>query len=222
MATERLYPHPSIIRGLRADRVDYKLLIAEAIDNSLDAGASTVIVSWGKDEVSIRDNGCGVLRSTVDAMRRIGEHGELPTTRLGRFGVGLKFQSMAAGAAFHVLSQSRDGRVNFTVDWDQMMALGEWEYEKPEWLPVSKHSANTGTHIRIVRLRRRLPTAAYTERIAEEIAAIFYPALMSGRTLTLQGDAIRPQVDPPLEDIRDATVWLRAGKGATIHAGYLA
>jgi hypothetical protein len=120
-------PHVNLLKSLRGERVDYRLLIGEGIDNAFDAGASRIDININPEQISFQDDGSGIVRERLPSLFSLGEHGALSTTQLGRFGVGIKTQAVNSGDVFKVLSISKDGCFSTQVNWPQLLKSGRWQ-----------------------------------------------------------------------------------------------
>jgi len=215
----KITPHVNLLRSLRGERIDYVLLIGEGVDNALDANATSVAITFDDDEVKFVDDGSGIIKTNIAALFSLGQHGAQSTTALGRFGVGITTQAVNAGDRFWVLSTSTDGRFRAHVNWPNVLKSGEWEMENPSWLPVEVGAA-TGTTISIHNLRK--PPKVGLDKIVDDLALRFYPALASGRVIKVNGRKIPAMPEPRLIDIVECQLSLSDGRGAHLRAGILA
>lgn len=90
----------SIIESLRAIGYSLETAVADLIDNSITAGASSICIDSpfkGNDtKLFILDNGCGMDESTLKEAMKLGSSSPSDvrsTFDLGRFGLGLKTAS---------------------------------------------------------------------------------------------------------------------------------
>ena len=90
-------PDTHFLESIRADRGSYTALLAEAIDNSFDAGSTEIVLEVNKKAITMQDNGIGITKDRQGAIVRLGEHGPMPTTALGTFGIGLKYHAISVG-----------------------------------------------------------------------------------------------------------------------------
>jgi len=107
--TRRIPPDPAIARAVGRHH-SFETAVADLIDNSIDAGATHLLVRFIQSRgaiVGLRviDNGRGMSASDLDgamtfARQRDYEHGEL-----GHFGVGLKAASLSQAEELRVYSQ---------------------------------------------------------------------------------------------------------------------
>jgi hypothetical protein len=130
-----LLPDPSrLIEGLRDTGYDFNTAVADVIDNSVDAQASTIDVRILKDVdgevvVDIIDDGCGMTeKELVDAMQ-YGAHGKKSPSRLGKFGLGLKTASTAFCKQLIVVSRKTAKQKPAKAVWDleHVSAVNKWE-----------------------------------------------------------------------------------------------
>jgi hypothetical protein len=89
-----LAPDPRLVRSLGANHT-LESAIADLVDNSIDAGASTVWVRLLTNDgrlvqVEVHDNGSGMDERTIDDAMTIGHQREYNAADLGHFGMGLK------------------------------------------------------------------------------------------------------------------------------------
>jgi len=59
------------------------------------------------------------------------------------------------------------------------------------------------------------------DRIVEDLALRFYPAIADGRRITLNGKVVPLFADPPMTDVVEAEVTLSDGRSARVRAGIL-
>ncbi|MCJ1698611.1 sigma-70 family RNA polymerase sigma factor [Rathayibacter festucae] len=113
MTTHLIAPDPSIIRSLGRN---YSLedAIADLIDNSIDAGATSVRVIFDIAEdvvvgVRIVDDGHGMARDQLLAAMQLGARRQYGTSSLGHFGMGLKSGSLSQARTMLVHTRSVQG-----------------------------------------------------------------------------------------------------------------
>lgn len=211
-------PHPNLLKSLRGEKTDYVKLIGEGVDNAFDAGAEAVKITFTPDEISFTDNGSGITRDRISALFSLGEHGQMTTTQLGRFGIGIKSQAVNCGDVLIIDSISRDGHVSAKANWRNVVKNGRWEIDDPWWQPYLV-DAQHGTTIRITELRTE--PKINEEKVANDLALRFHPALVEGRQILLNGSPISKVDEPAMEDIVAATIALSGGRSAHLRAGIL-
>lgn len=212
-------PEPHYLESVRADKGSWSELLAEAVDNSLDADADQVAIDLLPDTVTIEDNGRGITRDREDAIVKLGAHRPMPNTKLGRFGIGIKYNAISAGQHFFVESTSRDGRMTLAVDWPQVIRSKRWQIPRPHWSVI--RPPGTGTIIEISRLRWKRPQEKDVQAAREHLSHIFYPAIQSGATIRMNGQHLQLLQEPLMTDVVEQTVQLPNGKGAHVRGGML-
>lgn len=213
-----IYPHVNLIRSLRSERIDYVSLIGEGIDNAFDADATLVEIVLDAEKIRFADNGCGITRDNIAKLFSLGAHGSLQTTKLGRFGIGIKYHAVRCGDVLRVDSISKDGRVEAEANWRNILRSGLWHMEDPRWFPVAIDNS-TGTTVVIAALQPG-PKVNF-EKINEEVALRFYPALAEGRRVRLNGHQVERLVEPAMTDIIEREIGLSDGRSARLRAGIL-
>lgn len=212
-------PKVTILRSIRADRGDIVRLCGEAVDNSLDANAAVVSIDENTESIIFQDDGIGIALNRFPALFSLGEHGEMSSTRLGRFGIGIKSQAINVADILDVKSVSVDGCYRARVNWRELLRGGEWEIDDPVRLPVAV-GAQTGTTIALSHLRRLRPFTR--EKIIDELSQRFFPAISDGRRIVLNGTLVPLLVNPRMTDQIEKELVLSGGRGAVVRAGVLA
>ena len=135
-----LPPDPGrMIEGLRDTGYEFKTAIADIVDNSIAANATTVDIRMNMDfrgnlKISIADNGFGMDREHLLNAMKYGSQRRDDPSSLGKFGLGLKTASTAFCRCLSVLSRP-DGSsspLQATWDLDHVVRAGDWELLFPE------------------------------------------------------------------------------------------
>jgi hypothetical protein len=133
-------PDPgATVESLRAIGYDLSMAIADVIDNSISANASTVriLANWnGGDSSSIAvvDDGTGLTDSALFRAMRLGSANATETrqeTDLGRFGFGLKTASFSQCRELTVVSNTTSrSRAVGSWDLDHLRATASWQLRR--------------------------------------------------------------------------------------------
>lgn len=144
--TEEIPPDPErVIEGLRDTGYEFTTAVADIVDNSIAAGASSVDIrlqmDFGGDVLlMVGDNGSGMDRpGLLDAMR-YGSKKRPSAASLGKFGLGLKTASTAFCRRLSVVTRAsaKAEVLKATWDLDHVAELGKWQVLLP---PVPQHEA---------------------------------------------------------------------------------
>lgn len=134
--TVEIIPDPvSLMESMRAVGYTVDAAIADLIDNSLSAGATTIDVEYdphGDPFIAILDNGRGMSRSELEIAMRHGSRNPADArdpSDLGRFGLGLKTASLSQCRRLTVVSRAHDATSALSWDLDVV-------HEKRRWLAV--------------------------------------------------------------------------------------
>lgn len=214
-------PDTHFLDSVRADRGSYWVLLAEAIDNAFDAAATEIKLTLTKELISLHDNGIGITKDRQASLVRLGEHRAMPTTALGMFGIGLKYQAISAGNILDVDSRSKDGQMLLHADWQAVERSGLWQIDDPKWIETIHSEHKTGTHIKIRSIRWPSVTARDLKTCNEKLPQYFYPALAMNRKIILNGEALPVLHEPEMKNVVDGEVRLASGKGARVHGGII-
>ncbi len=124
MEKQLLPPNPSrLIEGLRDTGYEFNTALADVIDNSVDAGATTIAVRIDMDSdgdivVAVADNGSGMNRDGLLNGMTYGAAVHADAKRLGKFGLGLKTASTAFCRRLSVISRDAGTASPVKAVWD--------------------------------------------------------------------------------------------------------
>lgn len=159
----------------------------ELIDNSIDAGATRVDVSFSggaRGRFVIKDNGAGC--DDLESIFRLG--GSPKQGGSGRYGVGAKGSMAYFGSAFDVVSVCGGVKRRLTWDTDKDIASGEWK----NGMKVHKPQETTepsGTSITIFRPHTKRVAGA---SIVGDLSQLLEPAIRGGVSVIYNGEEIEP------------------------------
>ena len=171
---------PGILRTLNAQTMVWKIALAEAVDNSFDSGATSArIVFKGKNSVEIIDDGDGC--ADIEKMLTIGTHYRQATTKLGRFGVGLK--ELACWLWGELSIETVQNRImrKASVDWERLAKQDHWNI--PDAVENKASNSEHGTRLLFNRTTRNPPELA---TLAEEMGYLFAPAIWIGKQIVIE------------------------------------
>lgn len=124
---------PVLMESTRAMGYSLESAIADIIDNSIAAQASSVLVKFSPYDtmqyVSILDDGTGMNRQQIDDAMRYGSQSSLVIREdcdLGRFGLGLKTASLSQCRCLTVISKQGDNVEARRWDLDKIYESGSW------------------------------------------------------------------------------------------------
>lgn len=128
-------PDPQrISEGLRDTGYEFSTAVADIIDNSISARATTVDVRMamdfsGKVFVAIADDGCGMDKDGLINAMRYGSKRRVDPSSLGKFGLGLKTASTAFCRRLSVISRAdaNEPLLKATWDLDHIAKTEKWE-----------------------------------------------------------------------------------------------
>ena len=131
-----------LTNSLRDIGYEFPTAVADLVDNSISAGASTVDVLIdfrGSDSVVIiADDGRGMTANEIDEAMRFGSRRNYSLNELGRYGLGLKTASISQCRRVTVTSRKAAVRRRLStrvLDVDHVEACDSWEildYTSPD------------------------------------------------------------------------------------------
>ena len=126
-------PDPErVIEGLRDTGYDFNTAIADIVDNSIAANATSVDILVNMDPqldvtVYVADNGCGMNQKELWNAMKYGSDRRPDAKSLGKFGLGLKTASTSFCRKLSLVSRGEDGVIR-KVQWDlDYVALNGWK-----------------------------------------------------------------------------------------------
>jgi hypothetical protein len=110
--SKRLPPAARYVESLTHQGYGFEAAIADLIDNSIDAGAHNVVVSFLRDDdhlvsLLVIDDGKGMNEEQLDVAMTVGGQQEYADSALGHFGAGLKAASLSHADALTVISRTK-------------------------------------------------------------------------------------------------------------------
>ena len=206
-------------------------MLGECIDNAFDANASHVDIRIGKrmtkghEFIEVTDTGDGCDRP--DVMVKLGGRRAHRTTRLGRYGIGLKEALFWWGGAAHLLSiVTTSGKVTTQIkaDWGEVCRTGDWTHAI-EKRPRAAEDGERGTKIRVRPLVHKMPEGKDWDGLVARLGYIYAPALKQGRSISLEKNGVRFPVQkwetPNLAEHISQTIDVD-GKRVHVYAGIVA
>lgn len=130
MKEEVVAPSVMLLESMRSIGYSFSAALADLIDNSITAGATTVDIDADviKGEyVAILDNGQGMTSDVArEALRLAGNSGERDERDLGRFGLGLKTASLSQARCVTVATRRAGATTVLRWDIDHVIGSGQW------------------------------------------------------------------------------------------------
>ncbi|MFI6864055.1 ATP-binding protein [Streptomyces sp. NPDC050421] len=110
--TKRLPPAARYVESLTHQGYGFEAAIADLVDNSIDAGARNVVVSFLRDEdrlvsLLVIDDGRGMDDAGLDTAMTVGGRQNYDDDALGHFGAGLKAASLSHADSLTVISRTK-------------------------------------------------------------------------------------------------------------------
>jgi hypothetical protein len=151
----------------------WQKMICELIDNSFDAEATLINISFPGGKVfSIEDNGIGCR--DLNLMLNLGSRFELENNDIGKYGVGCKLAMIWLWGRTHLETCYRGHSTSASVNW-QKVALGEESFPPAIQSPLDSH--RIGTFVKCF-AERAYPKNLNSLR--ENIASTYTPAIENG------------------------------------------
>lgn len=212
-------PRPSTIGSIQAKQQPWWLMLAELIDNSLDAQATTVRIVFDKDSVIVEDDGVGCEQ--VADMLTLGAHSSKGRITAGMWGVGGTTAMIWIGRETRIDTVHQHVKRSVRVDWSDIKAKEKWTLPRP--LAIESDAAQ-GTRIAILRLRTHKPK---WDELISRLGAVFGYAIEDGRRITLKPPSgsvvsVEPPKAPMFSRAIQETIHLTGGRKLLLNAGIVA
>ncbi|MCG3040452.1 ATP-binding protein [Streptomyces sp. S1A] len=110
-----LPPDAGYARALTNQGYGFEAAVADLIDNSIDAGADSVVVHFLRDSdrilsLLVLDNGHGMNDAELDQAMTVGRRRDYDGQALGMYGTGLKAASLSQARSLTVISRTKRSR----------------------------------------------------------------------------------------------------------------
>lgn len=204
-------PDTHFIDSIRNTRISYAEALSELIDNGFDAGATEIAIRFGPDSIHVSDNGRGC--EDLSAMLALGRHKKSESTRLGRYGVGLKNAAIGMGDLLEIKSRRNGIQRKVVIGWD---TLTNWSAVVEEI-----ESKQVGTEISISQITKG---RVNHNQLKAQLGFTFRPALVSGKSITIDiggVQAVEPELMPELENVIQEEVEWGDGLSFKVMAGII-
>lgn len=177
-------PESHLLYSVASQNLLWKDALGEWIDNAFDANAATVAIEFGKDYLTVSDNGSGT--ADLEAFATLGSSRRHSTTKLGRYGIGSKDGALWAGgveSSLNVTSvHGRQCRM-LVIRWMDM-AKDSWRHDPVLSRPSTP--GEVGTVITVSPIVRNIPHGAEWDDLVTEIGYLYSPAIKRGRQITMR------------------------------------
>ena len=161
--TRRLPPDPRVMEAIGHNH-DLGSAVADLVDNSIDAGAGTVMIMVVRRRgqvvrLLIVDDGAGIPDDQLDRAMSVGAGREYRAGDLGHFGIGLKAAAFSQAGSLVVVSRTA-GADGAGRRWLQERARDDFSCEVlapqacADVLAEARLTGPAGTVVRLDRLRR--------------------------------------------------------------------
>ena len=109
--SKRLPPAARYVESLTHQGYGFEAAIADLVDNSIDAGANKVVVSFLRSadrllSLLVIDDGQGMDEAGLDVAMTVGGQTAYAASALGHFGAGLKAASLSHADSLTVISRT--------------------------------------------------------------------------------------------------------------------
>lgn len=108
----RLPPDAGYAKALTNQGYSFETAVADLVDNSIDAGADSVVVHFLRDadrivSLLVLDNGQGMDHAGLDSAMTVGRRRNYGGRALGMYGTGLKAASLSHARSLTVISRTK-------------------------------------------------------------------------------------------------------------------
>ena len=168
-------------------------ICAEFVDNAFDADAQTIKFAFGKktksgrEKAEISDDGKGCANPRV--MTALGCREQHSSTKLGRYGIGLKEGTFWWGGVQHTMRiTTTRARSTFVIaiDWSNVVK-NKWVFDNAA-VKRPAGDGELGTRIEIRPMVKKLPEGKDWVRLLNDLGYLYAPALKGGRQILFARD----------------------------------
>lgn len=168
-----LPPDPHILSSFANANLPWWKALAELVDNSLDAGATRVVIDVTNRVLTVSDDGAGC--EDITAVFKLGDHKRRKSSKrsLGRYGIGAKDAWLSCADTMEVATCRDHVQTSMRVNYTEWMQ-NNWNVPDPECNGTNNAD---GTTIRLpLRPGKNIPT----DDAFKTLAFAFTPAISRG------------------------------------------
>jgi len=195
-----IMPLPEKILGdLNREGCSWRMVLAELIDNSLDARATVITIHVTNESIVIADNGEGCEHPELMLQEGYSTKRGKPGVT-GRYGIGLKHASffMCKETGDTLIVTTCNGKTRTVcVNWGKLIINRTWDI--PETIVVDALETDKGTRVEFSRGKRKFPSGQQFTPVVEELQFIFAPALTKGCRISFIVNGKKIQLEPPAQ-----------------------
>lgn len=225
MVTTTTIPTPRILLGIRSKKWTVAEALAELIDNSFgesrgNARNVDVVIDRKRRMITLTDDGRGT--EDLSALFTLGKGAPEGGDDIGRYGMGGS-EALLWLADKVTVRTLRDERCSgATVNWAACIDNEEFPTIDTSWrtpsaaiVPVELLELGHGTSIRIqLHKSHRLPNdGSQRSALRSPLSRLFAPGLRAGRSITWNGETLRPYSPPLTGEAMTFSVTVRAPGG---------
>jgi len=168
-----LPPDPHILSSFANANLPWWKALAELVDNSLDAGATRVVIDVTDRVLTVSDDGAGC--EDITAVFKLGDHkkGKSAKRILGRYGIGAKDAWLSCADTMEVLTRRNRIETSLKVNWTEWMQ-SNWNVRDPECKATDQPSGTT------IKLPLRHGKNSPNDDAYNMLAFVFTPAISRG------------------------------------------
>lgn len=210
---------PRILLSMKnPNGVTWNMVLGELCDNALDAEATRIDIDFSAKSLTITDDGCGC--DNIDRMLTLGDHYHRSSTKLGRYGVGLKDAACWLWGRLIVRTTNDFTQRMAKIDWESLSHSSSWRLIGTETVCQFK----SGTQLVFDGFKKKLPDF---DKLATDLGYVFAPAILSGRQIKItrprkQPILVRAWQMPPLTGLQVNERFEINGKVVHLMAGIVA
>jgi hypothetical protein len=212
-----LPPDPHVLASFANQNLPWWKALAELVDNSLDAGATRVVIDVTNRVLTVSDDGSGC--EDITAVFKLGDHKRRKSSKrsLGRYGIGAKDAWLSCADAMEVLSYRGGFETKMRINYKEW-ASNDWNTPDPVSMASEKP---TGTIIRLpLRHGKNIPS----EDAFGSLEFAFTPAISRGIQIVKSKNGRRVPLIPVEMPMRDDVIQAEFdidGKSVKIDIGIL-
>lgn len=191
-----LPPEARLLNSYANNNLAWWKALAEFTDNSIDAGATRIVIDITSKRLTIQDDGIGC--KDITSMFKLGDHNKSKGTKLGRYGIGAKDAWLSCSDDMAVETIANGHLTCMSVNYIEWMK-NDWKTAAPVSQPTDKP---TGTKILLhLRPGKNKPS----KDAFRDLAFAFTPAIKSGIQILESNNGKRiplaPHEMPSREDV---------------------
>jgi hypothetical protein len=218
--------------SIRGIQYAFHEAVADLVDNSIDANASSVWITTDKKQIVVADDGNGMdaaaLEEAITPWRAGKKDAKVRRGQRGKFGIGLKSASYSLGDCLEIHTQTEDEMFeHIKLDRDEISKIKD-----PNHIFKTKNAVTDifksyckhghGTVLQITKVNTRKVTSTAIDSLRNLLGLVYFSLIENGELKIMINNEAVKAIDPLMRELKKNSPknFFRSLGKDTIHVEY--